>query len=436
MISLRSKKAWVVAADMGYGHERAILPLREIAPRGAIINANSYPGIRASDRRIWEESRMFYEIVSRFKTFPVLGDFAFSLFDKFQEIKEFYPRDQSIDAPTLQLREIYSLMEHKAWGRQLIYKLNENPLPFVTTFFIPAHMAEYWEYDGPIYLVVPDTDVSRAWAPLKPGGSKIIYCAPTKRVAERLWRYGVPDRNIRYTGFPLPQEFTEKNAAKARHDLKRRLAILDPRMRYQNQYKTLIKKYVGSVPSAKAKKQPVRITFAIGGAGAQVDLVENILEGMTPLLKEKSVEFHVIAGIHAGVVVTLQDFVSKLGLHSFMNKSIFIHSSSSKRRYFQKFTTILRNTDILWTKPSELVFYTGLGIPILIAPPIGSQEEANKRWLLQVGAGIEQMDPELSYDWLPDFIDEGVFAEAAMQGFVEVKKDGVRNIIDLVTQRK
>jgi len=237
---------------MGYGHERAALPFKKIAQQGTIISANSYPGIRVSDRRIWEQSRNFYEIVSRFKSFPVLGDFAFSVFDKFQEIKEFYPREESIDGPTLQLKQIYSLMENKAWGRQLIYKLNENPLPLVTTFFVPAHMAEYWEYDGPIYLVVPDADVSRAWAPLKPGASNIIYCAPTKRVAERLWRYGVPDTNIRYTGFPFPQEFVEKKASLTKHDLKRRLGVLDPNLRYTNQYKVLMKEYVGGIPSKKS----------------------------------------------------------------------------------------------------------------------------------------------------------------------------------------
>jgi len=126
--------------------------------------------------------------------------------------------------------------------------------------------------------------------------------------------------------------------------------------------------------------------------------------------------------------------VKKLKLSPQLNDSLFIHSAKSKKRYFQKFNKILHNTDILWTKPSELVFYAGLGIPILLAPCIGSQEETNKRWLLQVGAGVEQMDPELAHDWLLDFIDEGVFAEAAMQGFIEIKKDGAQNIIDLVTR--
>ena len=37
-----------------------------------------------------------------------------------------------------------------------------------------------------------------------------------------------------------------------------------------------------------------------------------------------------------------------------------------KPSYFNQFNRWLRDTDILWTKPSELVFYCALGIPILL----------------------------------------------------------------------
>ena len=47
--------------------------------------------------------------------------------------------------------------------------------------------------------------------------------------------------------------------------------------------------------------------------------------------------------------------------------------------YFNTFNETLRETDILWTKPSELSFYAGLGIPIIIAPTIGSLEDFNKK---------------------------------------------------------
>ncbi|HCM36517.1 MAG: hypothetical protein A3J30_02940 [Candidatus Wildermuthbacteria bacterium RIFCSPLOWO2_02_FULL_47_9c] len=419
----RRKKAWVAAADMGYGHLRAALPFQDIAQGGRIIAANDYPGIPESDKKIWEDSRRFYEAISRFKKFPVLGDFVFALFDKFQEIKEFYSSAEGIEAPTIQLKQIYRLMEKRNWGRNLIWKLNRKPLPLICTFFTPAHMAEFWKYEGPIYSVVTDTDISRAWAPLRPKKSKIIYCASTKRAAERLKRYGVRQENVVLTGFPLSEEFTKKNAAKAKRDLKRRLEVLDPSRRYRRQYGKTIEQYLGTVPKSVSRKRVV-LTFAIGGAGAQAELAQDIVEGARPLLQKGKLELHLIAGVHAEIA---QRLLRQKGAGR-----VFVHSSSTKKKYFKDFSAILSKTDILWTKPSELVFYAAFGIPIIIAPPIGSQEKMNRKWLLEVGAGIDQKNPEFLRQWLPDLLEDGAFAEAAMQGFVEIPRDGAKNIKKLV----
>jgi len=439
MVLKKSKKAWLVAVDMGYGHQRAALPLQEFALDKKIITANDYSGIPESDKTIWRESRRFYEIVSRFKTFPVLGDFVFALFDKFQEIQAFYPSDNAIDSPTFSLKQIYNFLVKKDWGKHLIDKLNESPLPtgkqavpFVTTFFIPAFMAEFWRYKGPIYLVVTDTDISRTWASLEPEKSKIIYCAPTQRTAERLERYGVKKKNIVVTGFPLPEEFTKENGARAKKDLRRRLMVLDPNRRYISQYEKTVKKYVGKIPERKQGKYEVSLTFAIGGAGAQGEVAEQIMQSTKPLLKDGTIELHLIAGIHAGLATDLKNAVKEFGMFSLLGKSLHIHSAPSKKKYFQQFSNILSNTDILWTKPSELVFYAGLGVPLLLAPPIGSQEKFNRKWLLDIGAGIDQHDPQFTHQWLPDLLEDGTFAEAAMQGFIEIEREGRKNIKKLV----
>ena len=415
--------------DMGYGHQRTALSFQDIAQGGKIIAANDYPGIPESDKNIWRDSQRFYEIISRFKKFPVLGDFFFAIFDKFQEIKEFYPSNESIDAPTLQLKQVYRLFEKKCWGEHFIDQLNKNRLPLLTTFFIPAYMAEYWGYRGPIYLIIPDTDISRAWAPLRPKESKVIYCASTQRAATRLKRYGVQQKRIIVTGFPFPQEFTKGNAMKAKKDLKRRLQTLDPNRRYLEKYARIVEQYLGRTQSPtflRSKSDLTRrvsLTFAIGGAGAQVNIAEDIIEGVKPLTREGTLELHIIAGIHKELATALKRRAGK---------NIFVHFSPNKKRYFQNFSKILSKTDILWTKPSELVFYASLGIPIIIAPAIGSQEVCNRRWLLDIGAGIDQKKPEFVYQWLPDLIEQGALAEAAMQGFVEITRDGVDNIKKLV----
>ena len=39
-VETNTKKAWVTTADMGYGHQRAVYPLRDIA-EGGIITVGS-----------------------------------------------------------------------------------------------------------------------------------------------------------------------------------------------------------------------------------------------------------------------------------------------------------------------------------------------------------------------------------------------------------
>ena len=110
--------------------------------------------------------------------------------------------------------------------------------------------------------------------------------------------------------------------------------------------------------------------------------------------------------------------------------------AKTKARAFEQFEETLEETDILWTKPSELSFYAGLGIPIIIASPIGSQEVQNRKWLLYVGAGLEQLSPRICYQWLSDLVRKGILAEAAMQGFVEIEKEGAKNIGKLIEQAR
>src|SRR3989344_2888617 len=97
------KKAWVVAVSMGYGHQRTAYPLKHLALDGDIINANDYPGISEKDKKIWERSRAFYEFISRMKRFPVIGETAFAIYDKFQEILSYYPK-RDLSDPSIQLK--------------------------------------------------------------------------------------------------------------------------------------------------------------------------------------------------------------------------------------------------------------------------------------------------------------------------------------------
>jgi hypothetical protein len=103
-----------------------------------------------------------------------------------------------------------------------------------------------------------------------------------------------------------------------------------------------------------------------------------------------------------------------------------------KFNYFKKFDQALIKSDILWTKPSELSFYAGLGLPIIMSPALGSQERSNREWLQLLGAGFDQKDPRYTSEWLFDLLKSGCLAQAAMNGFLRIPQDSVSRIKDIV----
>jgi len=410
------QRAWIISVNMGYGHQRTAYPLKELAPEGKIIQANDYPGIPQEDREAWEGARKFYEAVSRFKKIPLIGEFAFFIFDQSQKIFSFYPK-RDLSKPNLQLKQIFLLIK-KGWGRHLIEKLKTN-LPIISTFFTPAFMAEYFDYPGEIFCVICDSDIARTWAPLEPQKSRIKYFAPNGRVVERLKLYGVKEENIFLTGYPLPLENTGGEDLKIlKGDLENRLLNLDPQKRFFRSYQPLIKKHLGELPQRAG--HPLTIMFSVGGAGAQKEIGVKIIQSMIREIRDGKIKIILAAGIKERVKQYFEENSRGLDVQIIFEKKM--------ENYFQKFNEALRETDILWTKPSELSFYSALGLPIIIAPPIGSQEESNKRWLLKSGFGLSQENPDLVHQWLFDWLNEGYLAEAALQGFVEGEKLGTLKI--------
>jgi len=421
------KKVWLISVNMGYGHQRTAYPLRDIAFDGKIINANDYQGIPQQDRKIWETARKFYEFISRFRRIPLIGKAVFSIYDRFQKILNFYPR-RDLSKPNFSLKQTYNLFRN-GWGKNLISKLKQKPIPLVTTFFIPAFMAEFFHYPGEIFCIICDTDISRTWAPLDPKKSKIKYFTPNKRVAERLKLYGVKPKNIFLTGYPLLlKNIDGKNMETLKKDLKYRLLNLDPQKEYFERYKILVEGKLGKMP--QKNNHILTIIFAVGGAGAQKEVGIKIVESLTKKIKANKIKIILVAGIKEKVKNFFLEKIRELNLEN--NKNIEIIYDFSIENYFKKFNQKLKKTDILWTKPSELSFYTALGLPIIIAPPIGSQEHFNKSWLFKSGFGSPQKNPRDTEQWLFDWIKHGYLAEAAMQGFIEGEKLGTLRIKNII----
>jgi len=430
------EKVYIVSINMGYGHQRTAFALRDLALEGKIINANDYPEMPKSDKEVWERTRKFYEFISNFKRAPVIGNFAFSIFDAFQKILSFYPK-RDLSKPNFTLKNIYSLLK-RGWGRDLIERLKiqneklKTNLPIISTFFTPAFIAEFFNYPADIFCIVCDADISRTWAPLEPRKSKIKYLAPTQRVVERLKLYGVKDKNIFLTGYPLPSENIGLEKMEIlKENLGCRLLNLDPKKKYFEKYKVLIEENLEQLP--KRPDHPLTIMFSVGGAGAQKEIAIKILKCLTWNVKQGKVKMILSAGIRERVKDYFLKNIENLGLKTELGKNIEIIFEKDIENYFQKFNLALQKTDILWTKPSELSFYTALGIPMVITPPIGSQEEFNMRWLLKSGFGIFQENSSYTDQWLFDWLNRGYLAEAAMEGFIEGEKLGTFNIQKIIS---
>ena len=61
--------------------------------------------------------------------------------------------------------------------------------------------------------------------------------------------------------------------------------------------------------------------------------------------------------------------------------------------YFVRFNALLARTDVLWTKPSEMTFFSGLGLPLMFSWPVGVHEQYNRRWAIESGPGLNERDP-------------------------------------------
>lgn len=429
------KPAYVVSVNMGYGHDRAAWALKELAS-GGIIEANDYSGIPKKDRKIWLQSRKGYEAVSRLKPVPVLGDIAFSIMDKIQEIPEFYPR-RDLSEPSYQVLQSYYMIEKMGLMRHLIEKLSKKPLPLIATFFNVAFAAEVYDYPEDIYCVVCDADMSRAWVPKDPKRSRIKYFAPNGRVVERLKLYGVRSENIFHTGFPIPREIIgDLENSLARKDLMHRICNLDPKGIFIQRYSKIIESELGAGTCKVKKDHPLTIMFAVGGAGAQRQLAIDILQSLKGRLNREDMVLRLMAGTKKFAQKQFMDAVSKMRLKHLLNKKVFVDYYPDRPTYFKEFSKVIRKTDILWTKPSEMSFYCALGMPILMAPTIGSQEDFNHKWLGYIGAGVDQADPKYTNEWLFDWIDSGGLARSAWNGYVEAPQHGAYRIEGIITKQR
>ncbi|MBN2344886.1 MAG: hypothetical protein JXO51_00745 [Candidatus Aminicenantes bacterium] len=427
-------RAWVVSVLMGLGHLRAAYPLRGIANEGIIL----YGSRRTTpprEYRIWRRLRKIYYFSSNVGRVPVLGRPLLNLLLALQRIQPYYPR-RDLSRPNLAVRYLDRQISRKGLCRGLLERLGALPLPRLHSFYATAMASDRYGAAGENYLLICDSDFNRVWVPRDPRSGRLKYLAPCTQVRNRLLAYGIAAERIFLTGFPLPKENigSREGLEILRADLFQRLLRLDPKRKFFSYHRRSVLGWLGQDAVPEAAPGPLRLTFAIGGAGAQCEMARVILQSLKPAIAARRIRVTISAGINQRVYERLLGYVNRMQLGGELAAGgLELVYDPDVYGYLDKFNRILRTTDVLWTKPSELSFYCALGIPILMAPPIGTHEELNRCWLREIHAGVEPAGPlRYTHEWLFDLLENGRLAEAAWDGFLKARKLGTFQIEELI----
>ena len=422
-------KAWIITVDMGLGHQRAAYPLHDISADG-IITAGDPKFTDPSETRLWKRIKALYETISRLKDIPLFGNPLFETMNRMLRIPPLYPL-VDLSKPSIN-NHLVDYLIRRGLGRQFMSIVRDSRLPIITSFYAPALVADYHHYPE-IYTVITDSDLNRVWVATKPRESNIFYFAPCGRAMRRLREYGIPDNRIFITGFPLPGEnIGGPDMPILKQDLLRRLGRLDPKGKFISVFGATVHELLGSPHVSAFGKEPVTVTFAVGGAGAQLEIAQNLAFSLRDSIESGEFHLNVVVGVNRQVESKFRVYVNDIGLSNWLGNGVEIICEDDKMVYFKRFNAVMRNTDILWTKPSELSFYSALGVPIIAAPTIGSQEDKNLKWLTDKACVLPQYNPLLAAEWLRDMLKDGILAEKAFNGFIKNRKLGIYKIAEVL----
>jgi hypothetical protein len=414
---------------MGYGHLRPAAALAD-AFGVEMARADCEPLAHADEARQWRRIRGIYEATTRWTGAPVFGRALQGVVDWLTDIPHLHPY-RDLSRPVFAVRRMHELFA-AGLGRGLVEELRRSGRPLLTTHFAPALAADLAGH-GPIWCVVTDADIHRVWAPLQPQRTGITYLAPGTRAMRRLCAYGIPETRIHVTGYPLPGELLGgDDLSVLKRDLAGRLVRLDPRRALRDSHGDELRHFLGDLP-ADQEGVPPRITFAVGGAGAQVEIVERFLPGLAPDLRAGRWRLTLVAGVRTEVTAAFAAALARAGLEPVAGGDIEILSEPDHAAYFRSFNQVLARTDVLWSKPSEITFFGALGIALVLAPPVGVHESYNRRFARENGAALKQRDARHAHQWLREWLDDGLLAGAAWSGFMRLPKFGLHRIRRLVT---
>lgn len=200
---------------------------------------------------------------------------------------------------------------------------------------------------------------------------------------------------------------------------------------------------------ARAKEgKPIRFLFTIGGAGAQGEFFASIIKTLLPYVKRNKACIYINCGDYENVWTMLQNMIpefadgsvpvtthfndwqselefantaiegletsSGCGIHAFCNKDIFgaVYITN----------LLMRASDILVTKPSELAFYP---VPKLFIRRIGGHEMWGAIHSAELGDGTQECEtPEYACQVVKMIMQEPALIETMCNNIIAQKKLG------------
>lgn len=393
----------ITSALMGFGHLRAAHNISAYG-HAPVFRVDRDPYVAGLDRLVWSTTQAIHTYGS--KDAESKNRLFYKWFDGVMRI----PDDHEL--PSMSASRFIHTMKNLGLGKTFFKTMNGSRPPLLHTFYLHAMLSLYWRYPGKNYLLLCDTDFHRVWVPLHPEEKNLEYMVPVPKSADRLISYGVSANRIHVTGFPLPVANT------GTRDLS-----------------TLVKDFgVRKKRIGRNSSTPLTVMFPFSGAGAYSNVLAELVKDMLDSLREGSVRLVVSCGDNERALKNTENLFVNYGLEeSEFTEIMFDHDLFTS---FDRFNMALKSVDVIITKPGEIVFYAGLGIPMIFLPPIGAHEEGNREYLLKNQCAVDMGHASNFLRWLEDNRRSGKLLELAEMGYRNLSKTGAFEIDELVREGK
>jgi hypothetical protein len=335
-----------------------------------------------------------------------------------------------LSAPDRATRRLDRLID-KGLGRSLTRPLRTTGPALVTTHPALAIAAERTT-KARVFCVVTSSDLPRHWAPLKGRKSEIQYMVPSRRAFDRLCAYGVLRNHIHYTGLPLhPRLLGDDGLSTARCNLSARLVRLDPERDFIEQHRDALEQRLGQLPDQAAAAPPL-VTVAADGTAARRREALRAAREMLPLVDARRLRLAILSGDVGTPAKAIANELGARSIDELADLGVRIETMDPASTTSRRVIDLVGESDLLWTWPSELVFFAALGIPLLITDCNGPFEHAARRWALRRGVA-KKWHPGRGCDEITNWLFEGALAEAAWSGYRKLPKRGLYRIAEIVS---